>query len=346
MKDLNSARWNTICLCAMGSISPDAVQPPFDEEELQLVENAKKQIADIERERGGKPFTFGISADVDFDNPLYDSIYSADFNESLKERKQKKVKKTHPTFLSFLRKHNVHHGPDGKFTHCDGSCRSGKGSVATKAQEAALKKIGDKIRNRKTERLVVVDKDGNEVFAKNGGKTSVTYNISDALLYFDGNIVIHNHPGEFGGTFSGSDLGMFAVGAKEIRAVANEGTYILSLLEGADPGGFSAAFASDRKSFMGMYDILESPKYKDQYDALTKEYRAAEAKHNDAFYHFSKAGDYSSAMSEAKARDKAYNKYIDTIKDLVYYDYVSQSEVWFSKNADKYGMYYEFIPSK
>ena len=89
MKDRSSARWNTINLCSLGCLDPKDVVPPLDEEELQFVENGKRQIEEIKKQRNGKPFTFGISADVDFDNPLYDSIYPDDFNEKLEIRRKK-----------------------------------------------------------------------------------------------------------------------------------------------------------------------------------------------------------------------------------------------------------------
>lgn len=154
MKDISSARWNEINACALGTLDQDAVRPPFSEEELRLVESGKKQVGNIKRMMGGKSFTFGISADVDFDNPLYDSIYSDDF-------KKKRVDDRS------INKHNIHHGPDGRFTNCDGSCGSGgsTGSGSMKNNHGETLSAGQSAYFAKSQ---VVDENGNLIEVYHG----------------------------------------------------------------------------------------------------------------------------------------------------------------------------------
>lgn len=80
---------------------------------------------------------------------------------------------------------------------------------------------------RSTEQLTVIDDKGNIVFQKDGSKSHVSFGYEERSQ-MDNKILTHNHPGEYGGTFSEGDIGtFFGVYAKSIRAVGAEGTYSL-----------------------------------------------------------------------------------------------------------------------
>lgn len=89
------------------------------------------------------------------------------------------------------------------------------------------KEVEAKTVNRKTEKMTIIDDDGRILLEKSGGRGSVTFGAREGFI-MDRQTVTHNHPGEFGGTFSGADVKvMVDYKLKAIRAVAKEGTYSL-----------------------------------------------------------------------------------------------------------------------
>lgn len=81
------------------------------------------------------------------------------------------------------------------------------------------------------EQLHIIDSHGFTISAVDGGEGSVGFT-KKALRNSKGNTVTHNHPRSnkktMGGTFSFADVNALGVsGAKEIRASAREGTYVL-----------------------------------------------------------------------------------------------------------------------
>lgn len=60
--------------------------------------------------------------------------------------------------------------------------------------------------------------------------------------YARGKIVTHNHPSEFGGTFSDADISFLSLGMKELRASAKEGTYSIKAKKNANPHGLMKAY--------------------------------------------------------------------------------------------------------
>lgn len=89
------------------------------------------------------------------------------------------------------------------------------------------RKVEAKTVNRKTEKMTVIDDDGRIILEKSGGRGSVSFGAREGFI-MDRQTVTHNHPGEFGGTFSGADVKvMVDYKLKAIRAVAKEGTYSL-----------------------------------------------------------------------------------------------------------------------
>ena len=60
--------------------------------------------------------------------------------------------------------------------------------------------------------------------------------------YARGKIVTHNHPSEYGGTFSDADISFLSLGMKELRASAKEGTYSIKAKKNANPHGLMKAY--------------------------------------------------------------------------------------------------------
>ena len=82
--------------------------------------------------------------------------------------------------------------------------------------------------NRKTEKMTLVDDDGNIVLEKSGSKGSVRFGDYEAAKMGNTVTLTHNHPGDFGGTFSGADVDVLTkYDLRAIRAVGKEGTYSL-----------------------------------------------------------------------------------------------------------------------
>lgn len=108
-------------------------------------------------------------------------------------------------------------------------------SVLTPKALDKCKAVEAKTVKRKTEKMTVIDDDGNVVFEKSGGKGSVSFSRGQAMA-MEGKTITHNHPGEFGGTFSHADVNVFTkYGLKSIRAVAKEGTYSIEKTQKATP---------------------------------------------------------------------------------------------------------------
>lgn len=108
-------------------------------------------------------------------------------------------------------------------------------SVLTQKALDKCREVEAKTVNRKTEKMTVIDDDGNITFQKSGSSGRVSFNPVEGFK-MNGKTITHNHPGEFGGTFSGADVAVFTkFGLKSIRAVAKEGTYSLERTSKATP---------------------------------------------------------------------------------------------------------------
>lgn len=99
------------------------------------------------------------------------------------------------------------------------------------------------MKNNKVEYGYLINKDGKVVAGAKGNKHSVgiTYDGSQ-----EGMTVTHNHPSNYGGTFSGADIShLTEAKLKQIRAVAKEGTYKMTATKNANPTGLNKALAKD-----------------------------------------------------------------------------------------------------
>lgn len=118
-----------------------------------------------------------------------------------------------------------------------------RGSRYTQAKKT-LQYIESKKRSYEKEQLQILDDYGYITKAFQGDEHSVSVT-PETIAYMKGKIVTHNHPSDWGGTFSGADISMLQTGIKEMRASAKEGTYSLQRRKNADPKGFCQAFRKD-----------------------------------------------------------------------------------------------------
>ena len=181
-------------------------------------------------------------------------------------------------------------------------------SVLNKCREVEAKTV-----DRKTEKLTLVDSDGNIILEKSGGKGSVSFGAREGFHMNDTTTVTHNHPGEYGGTFSGADVKVFVdYKLKAIRAVGKEGTYSLertSKTNSSDAYDFKQAFAKQSDSLNGK---------------MRKEYNSQKSK---------------VARGETSATDA--NKQLTDYRTSLCND----QHDWLVQNAPKYGYNYVFEPS-
>lgn len=106
-------------------------------------------------------------------------------------------------------------------------------NVINKCREIEAKTV-----NRKTEKMSLVNEDGFVIAEKSGSKGRVSFGADIGIKMDERTTLTHNHPGEFGGTFSGADIEVFCdYRLKAIRAVGKEGTYSLERTEKSNSNG-------------------------------------------------------------------------------------------------------------
>lgn len=82
--------------------------------------------------------------------------------------------------------------------------------------------------SRKTEKMTLVSEDGEIILEKSGSRGSVSFGGYESAQMGPTVTLTHNHPGDFGGTFSGADVNILTkFDLRAIRAVGKEGTYSL-----------------------------------------------------------------------------------------------------------------------
>ncbi len=99
------------------------------------------------------------------------------------------------------------------------------------------------MKNKPVEYGYLIDKNGKVVAGAKGGRHSVgiAYNGNQ-----EGMTVTHNHPSNYGGSFSGADISHLTTAKlKSIRAVAKEGTYKMVATSKANPMELNRALAKD-----------------------------------------------------------------------------------------------------
>ena len=180
-------------------------------------------------------------------------------------------------------------------------------SVLSKCQEVEAKTV-----SRKTEKMTVVDSDGNIILEKSGGKGSVSFGAREGFYMNDTTTVTHNHPGEYGGTFSGADVKVLVdYKLKAIRAVGKEGTYSL------ERGDTNSNKSYDFKQEYAKHSNATNSKMRTEYKSLT-----------------SKVAQGKTSVSDA-------NKQLSDYRTSL----CNEQHEWLVQNAAKYGFNYVFVPS-
>lgn len=180
-------------------------------------------------------------------------------------------------------------------------------SVLNKCREVEAKTV-----TRKTEKMTIVDSDGNVLLEKSGGKGSVSFGAREGFLMNDTTTVTHNHPGEYGGTFSGADVKVLVdYRLKAIRAVGKEGTYSLERVD-----------TNSNKS----YDFQqEFAKRSDSVNSkMRTEYKSQKNK-----------------VARGETSADAANKELTSYRTSL----CNEQHDWLVQNAAKYGFNYVFEPS-
>lgn len=182
------------------------------------------------------------------------------------------------------------------------------GNVLSTCQKVEAKSV--KLKN---EKLTLIDEDGDVIHEKRGsrGSVSIDYATAYKMNESDSITLTHNHPGEFGGTFSGADVNILTkYNLRAVRAVGKEGTYSL---ERTGNGQKAASFNQD-------YGRLS-----DQTN------RNLQSKHNDLK---SKAMRGDISVPEANRQMQEYRTGL-----------CNDMHDWLSQNSAKYGYTYVFTPS-
>lgn len=282
------------------------------------------------------------------------------------------------SFKALIEKFNPYHDSKGRFTTAGGATlftirtKDGKrqsaadkaaerekhltaATMPTEAQAKTLKGIETRTRNLKKEQLRVVDREGNIILEKHGGNESVNFTVGEARDNFYGNVVIHNHPKDYGGTFSLEDIRTLGYGATEMRVAAAEGTYIMRNTR----FGRKYDYSND-KTWLDMQEDLKaaSSKFKDD-SSLRKEVKARyQADYDENVSSWAKkwveAKDRGASKEELQkfldGYDKAKNTWDAETKPKIETEirraYVDQYHDWYKTNAYKYGMEYQFFPVK
>lgn len=178
---------------------------------------------------------------------------------------------------------------------------------------ATCQKVEAKSVTRKTEKMTLVDDDGNIVLEKSGGKGSVRFGGYETAHMGPTVTLTHNHPGDFGGTFSGSDVNILEkYDLRAVRAVAKEGTYSLERTSKA-----TAMQAMSLNRDYGKQSNATIRNLKSEFKKMQDKVWSGEISMDEANKHL------------AENRTAQANKLHD----------------WLSQNAASYGFNYVFEPS-
>ena len=163
------------------------------------------------------------------------------------------------------------------------------------------------------EKMTLVNENGDIVHEKRGGRSRIHFDVYDEAMMGDNITLTHNHPGEYGGTFSGADVSTLAhFNLRAIRAVGVEGTYSLER-QSNTTAKQTATFSMDYKALA-----------KDVDNSLTAQRNMMQAKVNNGAISVEDANRHL-ANHRNKECDRMHN--------------------WLIQNAAKYNYNYVFTPS-
>lgn len=179
---------------------------------------------------------------------------------------------------------------------------------------ATCQGVEEKSVKLKNEKLTLVNENGEVIHEKRGSRGSVSIDDATAAKMREAGVTLtHNHPGEFGGTFSGADVNILTkYDLRAIRAVGNEGTYSLERT--------SRTMGLKASTFNRDYALVSDKvnrKLRSEYKAMRSKVLSGEISADDANRHL------------AEHRTSQCNKMHD----------------WLSRNASTYGFNYVFTPS-
>ena len=181
--------------------------------------------------------------------------------------------------------------------------------VLSKCQEVEAKTV-----NRKTEKMTLVGEDGYIILEKSGGKGSVSFGAKEGIHMNDRTTLTHNHPGEYGGTFSGADVKVLTdYRLKAIRAVGKEGTYSLE--------------RTSKTNSNNSYDFNRA--FQKQSDSLNYKMRTE--------YNSQKK-----KIARGEISVDAANQQLSEYRTSL----CNQQHDWLVNNAQSYGFNYVFTPSE
>ena len=180
--------------------------------------------------------------------------------------------------------------------------------VLTACQGVEAKSV--KLQN---EKLTLVNENGEVVHEKRGGKASVSIDDYTKAMMGENVTLTHNHPGEFGGTFSGADVNVLTkYNLRAIRAVGVEGTY--SLERKSNTTGLKASYFN--QAYKTLADDVDS--------SLRAQHKLMRAKVN---------GGAMTVEDANRHLANHRNKECDRMHE------------WLIQNAGKYNFNYVFTPS-
>lgn len=208
-----------------------------------------------------------------------------------------------------VEKANPYHDKLGRFTF--GPTAGGVVSSLPPKALAKCKEIEAESVKLPYEQVTAIDDVGAIIFQKDGTKNHVSLDYEERMDA-DGKILTHNHPGEYGGTFSEGDIGIFlGVYAEAIRAVGAEGTYSLE---------------RGNAEYEEVYSFAQ---------AAVKEHRRIGAQ-------FTKARDSKRAdVAEGKMSEDDANKELGALRK----DLLSSMSTKYEELAKQYNLHYTFEPS-
>ena len=165
----------------------------------------------------------------------------------------------------------------------------------------------------KNEKMTLVNENGDIVHEKRGSQSRVNFNSYDSAMMGEDITLTHNHPGEYGGTFSGADVNVLTkYNLRAIRAVGVEGTY--SLERKSNTTGLKASYFN--QAYKALADDVQI--------SLDAQYKLMKAKVNGGAISVENANRHL-ANHRNKECERMHN--------------------WLIQNAGKYNYNYVFTPS-
>lgn len=135
--------------------------------------------------------------------------------------------------------------------------------------ETTLRELEQEKRTLDKEQLQIIDQYGYVTTAYQGTEHSVAVD-THGLKEMRGNIVTHNHPSRYGGTFSDADIRSLQCGMRELRASAVEGVYSIRAGNRPNPHGLYDAMLRDGKQLQAQMKQIAAENAKKKFSSYEK----------------------------------------------------------------------------